>query len=87
MSSAELHPSQPAHDARSCEQGLTQADSIISFAIAYAMREYPELVQTDLIRLIRRDVELTEENEELRRRLTRLLRNGVTLKDDNQEPV
>ena len=87
MPSPGLHLSQPDHDASSCEQELTRADSIISFAIAHAMREYPELVQTDLIRFIRRDVELAEENKELRHRLTRLLHDGVNAKGDNQKPV
>jgi hypothetical protein len=77
MPTSELPLSQQAVDAGSRAQGPMPADSIIAFAIARAMREYPELVERDLMKFIRRDTALVEENAELRRRLARLLDRGV----------
>ena len=44
-----------------------QTDSIIAFAIAYAIRKRPELVQADILKLMRQKASLEAENQELRR--------------------
>ncbi len=44
-----------------------QADSIIAVAIAYAIQKRPELVQADLLKLLRQKATLEAENQELRR--------------------
>lgn len=49
------------------------ADSIIGFAITRALRESPEKVAADLLRLMRREAELEAENQELRWRLSLLI--------------
>ena len=69
MPSSGLHLYQPSDDARTRKKVLLQTDSIISFAIAHAIYEYPERVQKDLIRFMQRVVELVDENRELRHRL------------------
>lgn len=48
------------------------ADTIIAFAIAHAIRECPEVLETEVLKLMRRQAELLEENQELRRRVTQL---------------
>jgi hypothetical protein len=58
---------QPSGDASRREQGLSQADSILSFAITHAIRECPEELQADVLKLMRRQTELLEENRDLRR--------------------
>ncbi len=44
-----------------------QTDSIIAFAIAYAIQKRPELVQADILKLMRQKASLEAENQELRR--------------------
>jgi hypothetical protein len=47
-------------------------DSIIGFAIALAIQQRPDLVKADMIHLLRRQVELEDENITLRRQVGRL---------------
>jgi hypothetical protein len=54
-----------------------QTDSIIAFAIAYAIQERPELVQADILKLLSRQVKLEDENLELRRRVGQLPVAGI----------
>jgi hypothetical protein len=49
-----------------------QADTIIAFAIVYAIQERPKVVQADILNLMRRQVQLVEENERLRRQVAQL---------------
>jgi hypothetical protein len=58
-----------------------QPDSILIFSIAHAMQESPEVVQEDILKLIRRQAELEDENEELRRLLGRPQFTGIRAKD------
>ncbi len=44
-----------------------QTDSIIALAIAYAIQKRPELVQADILKLMRQKASLEAENQELRR--------------------
>jgi hypothetical protein len=46
---------------------IMQADSIIACAIAYALRKRPDLVQADILKLMRQKASLEAENQELRR--------------------
>jgi hypothetical protein len=46
---------------------IMQTDSIIAFAIAYAIHKRPELVQADILKLMRQKASLEAENQELRR--------------------
>ncbi len=48
-----------------------QTESILAFSIAHAIQERPDMVQEDIIRLIHRQAELEDENQELRRLLGR----------------
>ena len=38
------------------------ADTIIAFAIAHAIREYPDVLEAEVLKLMRRQTELWEEN-------------------------
>lgn len=58
-----------------------QPDSILIFSIAHAIQERPEVVQADIINLIRRQAELEDENQELRRLLGRPQFTGIKPKD------
>jgi hypothetical protein len=46
---------------------IMQPDAIIAFAIAYAILKRPELVQADILKLMRQKAGLEAENQELRR--------------------
>lgn len=54
-----------------------QNDSIIAIAVAHAIQKRPELVQEDILKLMRRQTELVEENEGLRRRVAQLQVAGI----------
>ena len=54
------------------------ADTIIAFAIAHAIRECPDVLEAEVLRLMRRQTELLEENQELRRRVTQLQVAGLS---------
>ncbi len=56
-------------------------DSIIGFAIAHAIQQRTDLVKADMIKLMRRQAELEDENLELRR-LVGLLRVAKSLGTD-----
>jgi len=64
--------SHPARDAGSWEKQLMSADTIIAFVIAHAIRECPDVLEAEVLKLMRRHAELLEENQELRRRVTQL---------------
>jgi hypothetical protein len=46
---------------------IMQTDSIIAFAIAYAIQERPELLQEDMLKLLRQKATLEAENRDMRR--------------------
>jgi hypothetical protein len=46
---------------------IMQTDSIIAVAIAHAIQMRPELVQADILKLMRQKASLEAENQELRR--------------------
>jgi hypothetical protein len=54
-----------------------QTDTIIAFAIAQFMQKCPELVQADILKLMRRQAELEENNQELRRLVDRSQVAGI----------
>ena len=58
-----------------------QPDSILLFSIAHAIRERPEMVQEDIIKLICRQIELEDENMELRRLIGRPEYPGIRAQD------
>ena len=73
MPRARLHLAKPSIDLRSRQKEVLEADSIITFAITQGLRDCPEIVQADLLKIMRRNVELREENDGLRHRLARWL--------------
>jgi hypothetical protein len=68
----------PAGGAGSREKQMRSADTIVSLAIAHALRDCPEAVQAEVLKILRRHTELLEENQELRRRVTQLQMAGLT---------
>lgn len=54
------------------------ADTIIAFAIAHAIRKCPDVLEAQVLKLMRGQTELWEENQELRRRVTQLQVAGLT---------
>jgi hypothetical protein len=49
-----------------------QNDSILAFAIAYALQESPELLEAEIIKLMREKAQLEKENLELQRLVLKL---------------
>jgi hypothetical protein len=54
-----------------------QTDSILAFSIAHAIQERPDLVQADILKLMSRQIELEDENQELRRLVDRWPVTGI----------
>jgi hypothetical protein len=50
---------------------IMQADSIIAFAIAYAILKLPKVAQADILKLMRQKAGLEAENQALRRLVDR----------------
>jgi hypothetical protein len=46
---------------------IMRTDSIIAYAIAYAILKRPKVVQADILKLMRQKAGLEAENQELRR--------------------